>query len=157
MRQATLLAALAAAAVAIWPVAATGEDKAAPTTQPAAVAKAETKAVETKAPEKCNCIFCQGKQALKEAAPWLDVFAEARLRNECTPNLLLDKEDRNFQRFRERFGVTPAVWRRQRLGEAAMASSAPVPRTGLKSRPRPVNRGAARSRNGKARSVCLGP
>jgi hypothetical protein len=97
-----------------WPAAAAlAQDKAvAPTTAPTAMKVVETKTVEAKAPEKCNCIFCQGKQALKESAPWLDVFADARLREVSTPNMLLDKEDRNFQRFRERVGVTvkPCEW-----------------------------------------------
>lgn len=116
MRRALRTAAwLVAAAIAACPAAAMAQEKAAPaapTTKPAETKVVETKTVETKAPEKCNCIFCQGKESIKQAAPWLDVFADARLREVATPNLVLDKEDRHFQRFRERVGVTvkPCEW-----------------------------------------------
>ena len=54
----------------------------------------------------CNCIFCQAKETMHEATPWLKLSADLRLREVFTPNLLLDKEDRHFQRYRGRVGGT---------------------------------------------------
>ncbi len=54
----------------------------------------------------CNCIFCQAKESVQEAAPWLKLFGDVRLREIVAPNLLLDDEDRHFQRFRFRAGAT---------------------------------------------------
>jgi hypothetical protein len=42
----------------------------------------------------------------KNPVPWLKLGADARLREVFTPNLLLDQEDRHFQRYRERAWLT---------------------------------------------------
>jgi len=54
----------------------------------------------------CNCIFCQAKEQIREATPWLKLAADMRLREIFAPNLLFNKEDRHFQRYRARLGAT---------------------------------------------------
>jgi hypothetical protein len=94
-----LLAALSAGA---W-----AEDK------PADKAAADAAAEKAKAAEagqaECDCMFCKAKEAIHQETPWLALSADLRLREVFTPNLLLDKEDRHWQRYRARVGgtVTP--------------------------------------------------
>jgi len=69
-----------------------------------AAAKAPTPAEQERAG--CNCIFCQAKEKVHEVTPWLKLSADLRLREVFVPNLLLDKEDRHYQRYRARLGGT---------------------------------------------------
>jgi hypothetical protein len=64
--------------------------------------------------EACNCIFCQAKEKIKEATPWLKLMADARLREIYAPNIIandhhVEDPDWHFQRYRFRLGwtVTP--------------------------------------------------
>ncbi len=54
----------------------------------------------------CNCMFCQAKESVHQETPWLALSADMRLREVFSPNLLLDKEDRHWQRYRTRLGAT---------------------------------------------------
>jgi hypothetical protein len=54
----------------------------------------------------CDCMFCKAKEAIHQETPWLALSADLRLREVFTPNLLLDGEDRHFQRYRARVGAT---------------------------------------------------
>ena len=91
------------------PVARAAEDKADGQDQKLA----EKEAAKEKAAEAeragCNCMFCRAKESIHQETPWLALSADMRLREVFTPNLLLDKEDRHYQRYRERFGATATV------------------------------------------------
>jgi hypothetical protein len=94
--------------LALWllaclPAAAWAQDK--PADKPADAAAEKAKAAEADRAA-CNCIFCQAKEAVHQATPWLALSADLRLREVFAPNLLLDKEDRHFQRYRARLGGT---------------------------------------------------
>ena len=54
----------------------------------------------------CDCMFCKAKEAIHQETPWLALSADLRLREIFAPNLLLDKEDRHWQRYRARVGAT---------------------------------------------------
>jgi len=108
MRRFTDVVVLAVALMllAAWPQAVFADD--AKADESAGKAKdAEAKADDAQADEAgCDCIFCQAKETIHQAAPWLALSADLRLREVFTPNKLLDKEDRHFQRYRARFGWT---------------------------------------------------
>lgn len=57
-------------------------------------------------PAGCTCIFCKAKEAIHQETPWLALSADLRLHEIFAPNLLLDKEDRHYQRYRARVGAT---------------------------------------------------
>ena len=74
---------------------AAADDKPAEKAKPAEAGQAE-----------CDCMFCKAKEAIHQETPWLALSADLRLREVFTPNLLLDGEDRHFQRYRTRLGAT---------------------------------------------------
>jgi len=55
------------------------------------------------------CALCDAKHRAYEAVPWLEWGMDVRLREVFAPNLLLDREDRHFQRYRLRAwtGIKP--------------------------------------------------
>lgn len=78
------------------------------TALPQAVWADKADANDPKAAERagCNCMVCRAKERTREVAPWLELSADLRVREVFTPNLLLDEEDRHFQRYRARLGAT---------------------------------------------------
>jgi hypothetical protein len=98
---------LALCLLAALPAGAWAQEKAAekPADKAADAAAEKAKAAEAEQAG-CDCIFCKAKEAIHQETPWLALSADLRLHEIFAPNLLLDKEDRHYQRYRARVGAT---------------------------------------------------
>ena len=105
MRRHLVVWGIVAAVLAVWSGAAWGQASSQPASRPAEQATTQSASVAPGAEAPSDPVEEFFKKT-KHPVSWFTWGADVRLREVFTPNLLLDQEDRHFQRYRERVWAT---------------------------------------------------